>query len=280
VKPGRIAVSAVLDEAADLVARDVPGWAGLLALTALPLRFLEAHFLNRLFQLGESATQHVSHLVALSWLVAFVFLPAVWGRAVFAHACALALSGQAARGGASARTAHRLPLPALVSYVYAATVAELLLVLLGWTGIALPVLALFAGLAAATSTLQERPGPLEALLVPLRQVRPLAPFLGLTAVFGLAVLLAWVDLLVLFQLGLWLASGTSGIDLSWWQVALSLDNRQFLLLLAAGAITAVEPFWIAALVVAVRRARARESGEDLEAWFSQVRARKDGEAAA
>jgi hypothetical protein len=279
LKPGRVAVSAVLDEAAELVVKEVPGWAGLLALTALPLRFLEVHFLNRLLQLGESATQYVNHLVALSWLVAFAFLPAIWGRAVFAHACALALSGS--RGAVTAaRPALRLSLPVLVSYAYAATVAELLLVLLGWTVLALPVVALFAGMAAATSYLQERPGPVASLLVPLRQMRPLAPFAGLTAVFGLAVLLAWINLLALFRLGLWLASGTSGLDLSWWNVALGLDNRHFLLLVAAGAVTAVEPFWIAALVVALRQARARENGEDLAAWFAQVRADKDEEAVA
>jgi hypothetical protein len=280
LKPGRIAVSAVLDEAAELVVREVPGWAGLLALTALPLRFLEVHFLNRLLQLGDSATQYVNHLVSLSWLVAFALLPAIWGRAVYAHACALALSGSRSAAVPAARTALRLPIPALVSYAYAATVAELLLVLLGWTGIALPVLALFAGLAAATSYLQERPGPVASLLVPLRQARPLAPFVGLTAVFGLAVLLAWINLLALFRLGMWLASGTSGIDLSWWNVALGLDNRHFLLLVAAGAVTVVEPFWLAALVVAQRQARARESGEDLEAWFAEIRAHTDKEAAA
>ena len=52
MKPGGVSVTAVLDEAAELVPREVAGWAALLALTSLPLRFLEAHFLNRLFQLG------------------------------------------------------------------------------------------------------------------------------------------------------------------------------------------------------------------------------------
>lgn len=279
MKPGGVAVSAVLDEAAELVSREIPGWAGLLALTALPLRFLEAHFLNRLFQLDDSATSYVSYLVSLSWLAAFALLPALWGRAVFVKACSLALSGRAAGRGVPLR-ALRPSLPAFVSYAYAAALAELLLVAFGWTLVALPVVALYAGLAAATSYLQERPGPLASLTLPVKALRPFFPFLGLTAVFALALALAWLNLFVLFQLGLWLASGASGLDLSWWKAALNLDNQQFLLLLTAGAVTVVEPFWLAALVAAVRRVRARESGEDLAAWFADIRADQTEESAA
>lgn len=270
MKPGGVSVTAVLDEAAELVPREVAGWAGLLALTSLPLRFLEAHFFNRLFQLDEGATSYVDYLLSLSWLVAFALVPALWGRAVFARACALALSGRAAGRGAPLR-ALRPSFPSFASYAYAATVAELLFVLLGWTGIALPFVALYAGLAAATSYLQERPGPLASLTLPVRVLRPFFPFLGLTAVFGVGLLIAWMNLFFLFALGLWLAGGASGLDLSWWQVTLSPDNQQYALLLLACAITVVEPFWIASLVAAVRRVRARESGEDLAAWFAEIR---------
>ncbi|MFL6201563.1 MAG: DUF4129 domain-containing protein [Thermoanaerobaculia bacterium] len=272
MKPGGVSVTDVLDEAAELVPREVAGWAGLLALTSLPLRFLEAHFLNRLFQLGDSATSYVDYLMSLSWLVAFALLPALWGRAVFARACALALSGRAAvaRGNIPLR-ALRPSFPSFAAYAYAATFAELLFVLLGWTGIALPLIVLYAGLAAATSYLQERPGPLASLALPLRTLRPFVPFLGLTAVFGVALAIALLNLFFLFALGLWLAGGASGLDLSWWQVALSGDNQQYVLLVVACAVTVVEPFWIASLVAAVRRVRARESGEDLAAWFAEIR---------
>ncbi|HVG10645.1 MAG TPA: DUF4129 domain-containing protein [Thermoanaerobaculia bacterium] len=273
MKPGGVSVTAILDEAAGLVSRDVAnvaGWAGLLALTSLPLRFLEAHFLNRLFQLGDHAANYVTYLLSLSWLVAFALLPAFWGRAVFARACALALSGRAAGRGAPLR-ALRPSFPSFAAYAYVATVAELLLVLFGWTVLALPLLALYAGLAAATSYLQERPGPLASLALPLRALRPFFPFLGLTAIFAVALLLALINLFFLFALGLWLAGGASGLDLSWWQVTLTPGNQQYLLLLIACAVTVVEPFWIAALVAAVRRVRARESGEDLAAWFAEVR---------
>jgi hypothetical protein len=83
---GGISVAGVLDEAVDLVSRGVPGWAGLLALASLPLRFLEAHFCNRLFQLGAGARGAVDHVTALSWLVTLSLLPALWGRAVFVRA--------------------------------------------------------------------------------------------------------------------------------------------------------------------------------------------------
>ncbi|MFP5288321.1 MAG: hypothetical protein ACLGI9_21475 [Thermoanaerobaculia bacterium] len=278
MKPGGLSVTEVLDEAAELVPREVAGWAGLLALASLPLRFLEAHFLNRLFQLGDSATSYVDYLLSLSWLVAFALLPALWGRAVFARACALALSGRAAARGAPLR-ALRPSLPSFAAYVYTAAAAELLLVLLGWTVVALPFLALYAGLAAATSYLQDRPGPLASLVLPLRVLQPFFPFLGLTALFGVALLIAFVNLLFFFMFGLWLAGGASGLDLSWWQVALSPDNQQYSLLIVACAVTVVEPFWIASLVAAVRRVRARESGEDLAAWFADIRTGDREEAA-
>lgn len=276
MKAAGVPVSAVLDESVELVSRDVPGWAALLALASLPLRFLEAHFFNRLLQLDESAPQYVTYLISLSWLVAFAFLPAVWSRAVYAHACSIALSGSRQ---VPASLALRLPVRTLVSYAYAATVAELLIVALGWTWVAMPVLALYAGLLAATAPLQERPGLLAPLLVPLRRLRSVFSFLGITAVFVLALPIVALNLYVLFQIGLALATGTSGLDLSWWNVALSAENQQFVILVLAGAVTVLEPFWIAALVAAMRRARAQESGEDLAAWFADVRSRELEESA-
>lgn len=266
-------MAAVLDEAAELVVRGVPGWAARLALTSLPLRFLEAHLVNRLILLGEGASRYVDHVLSLSWLVTFALVPALWGRAVFARAASLALSGKTAGRGAPPGRPARIPLPALVSYLYVAAVAELLFVAIGWTVVALPAVALFAGLAAATAPLQDRPGPLASLSLLLRSMRPFAPFLGLTLVFALALAVAFFNLLLFFQLLLWLADAT-GADLSWWQAALS-DNTHFFLLVLAGAMSAVEPFWLAALVAAVRRARAWESGEDLFAWFAEIRSEED-----
>lgn len=284
MKPAGLPVGAVLDEAADLVSRDVPGWAAFLVLTALPLRFLEAHFLTRLFQLDESAKEYVGYLLSLSWLIAFAFLPAIWGRAVYVHACSLALSGRSGSrqtrvgetsGSDRAGLTLRLPLRTLVPYFYAATVAELLMVALGWMWLPVPVLALYAGMVAATAPLQQRPGLVAPLFLPLRRIRPVFPFFGLTAVFAIALPIVFLNLFVLFQIGLALATGTSGLDLSWWNVTLSFDNRQFLILIVAGAVTVLEPFWLAALVTALHRSRARESGEDLAATFVEIRSREE-----
>jgi hypothetical protein len=277
-QPGRggLPVAGVLDEAVDLVSRGVPGWAGLLALTSLPLRFLEAQLCNRLFQLGETARGALGHVTAISWLVTLALLPALWGRAVFVRACALELSGVASR---SAGTTARMPLgqrlrlrPAgFASYVYSALVFETLFFALGWTFVALPVLALLTGLAAATSSLDEPAGLLASPLRAFRHARPLSTLAGLTAVLALALPVVFLNLSLLFWIPLMLADGTLGLDLSWWSGALSWENRPFVLLVAAGAVTALEPFWLAALVVTVRRVRARQSGEDLAAWFAHLR---------
>ncbi|MEA2692596.1 MAG: hypothetical protein QOJ16_1983, partial [Acidobacteriota bacterium] len=90
----RLSILAVFDEAAGLVTREVGGWTGLAVLAALPLRFLEAHFLNRVLELGKHAGDYGHYLVSISWLVTLALPLAFWGRAVLAHAVVLALSGE------------------------------------------------------------------------------------------------------------------------------------------------------------------------------------------
>jgi len=270
----------VLDEAVDLVSRGVPGWAGLLALASLPLRFCEVHLWNRLAQLGAGARGVTGHVNAISWLVTLALLPALWGRAVFVRACLRALSGTP--GEAARRTPlwRRLRPAGFVSYLYAALVFEAFFYALGWTLVALPLLALLTGLAAATSTLEDTPGLLASPLRVVRHARPPFTLIALSAVFTVALLVAFLNLTALFWLTLALGDGTAGLDLSWWKGALSWDNRPFVLLLLAGAITVVEPFWLASLTVVVRRLRARQSGEDLAAWFAALRKDHAGEEAA
>lgn len=289
---GGISAAGVLDEAVDLVSRGVPGWAGLLALASLPLRFCEAHLWNRLAQLGSGARGVAGHVTALSWLVTFALLPALWGRAVFVRACLRELSGTAS-GANGVRT--RLPLrqrllPAgFAAYLYTALIFEALFFALGWTFVAIPLLALLTGLAAAvsgisavspTSDLDELPGLLASPLRVVRHARPPFTLIALTFVHTVALLVAFLNLTALFWLALALGDGTAGLDLSWWKGALSWDNRPFVLLLLAGAITVVEPFWLASLTVVVRRLRARQSGEDLAAWHTALRAEHEGEEAA
>jgi hypothetical protein len=273
------------------VVRTVPEWAAVLALAALPLRLLEVHFANRLLQLGTHAAGHLDYLHSISWLITLALLPALWGRAVFVRACALALqSGLQVPPG----LALRLPAAGFAGYLYAAAVWDGLFQLLGWMLLPLPVLALGSGLAAATAPMtadaadtadasdggeggrrrrsRSRPGPLASLSLALRGAPPPAACLGLVVTFGAALVVAFVNLYALVQIGLWLAGGIAGLRLSAWSLALGFGNRHFLLLLLAGAVALVEPFWLAALVVGVRAARARESGEDLVSRFAELRA--------
>ncbi|HEX3531689.1 MAG TPA: hypothetical protein VH988_31910 [Thermoanaerobaculia bacterium] len=272
-------VAGVLDEAVDLVSRGVPGWAGLLALASLPLRFCEVHLWNRLAQLGADAGGVAGHVTAISWLVTLALLPALWGRAVFVRACLRELSGTASGARARMTLWQRLRPAGFASYLYTALVFEALFFALGWTIVALPLLAVLTGLAAATSQLDEPPGLLASPLRVLRHARPPVTLIALTFVFTVALLVAFLNLTALFWLVLALGDGTAGLDLSWWKGALSWDNRPFVLLLLAGAITVVEPFWLAALTLVVRRLRARQSGEDLAAWLAALRAEHAEEAA-
>jgi hypothetical protein len=279
------------------VVRTVPEWAAVLALASLPLRLLEVHFANRLLQLGAHAGGHLHHLLSVSWLITLALLPALWGRAVFARACALALqSGTRVPPG----LALRLPAAGLVGYLYAATMWTGLFQALAWMLLPVPLLALGSGLAAATAPLTgdagdvsdagdaggagdgggrggggdrpARPGPLASLARVLRGAPPLSACLGLAVTFGAALAVAALNLYALVRLCLWLAGGVSGLDLAAWSLALGAGNRHFLLLLLAGAVALVEPFWLASLVVSVRAARARQSGEDLVARFAELRA--------
>jgi hypothetical protein len=276
------------------VVRTVPEWAAVLALASLPLRLLEVHFANRLLQLGVHAGGHLHHLLSISWLVTIALLPAFCGRAVFARACAMALQSGSR---VSPRLALRLPPAGLAGYLYAAMVWTGLFQALGWMILPLPLLALGSGLATATAPLTgdasdpgsaggagdgdgtgsggappARPGPLASLAHALRGAPPAATCVGLVVTFGAALAVAAVNLYALVRLCLWLAGGESGLDLAAWSLVLGAGNRHFLLLLAAGAVALVEPFWLAALVVGVRAARARESGEDLVARFAELRA--------
>jgi len=90
-------------------------------------------------------------------------------------------------------------------------------------------------------------------------------------VFAVAVLIVFVNLYFVFQIGLWLAGAIPGVDPTPWETVLSPDNRSFLLVLVAGAVLAVEPFWVAALTVFVHKARSRDTGEDLRLWFERLR---------
>jgi hypothetical protein len=275
----RLSALAALDEATELITGELPGGAGLAVLAALPLRFLEVHFLNRVSELGKHAGDYGRYLLAISVAITLASALAFWGRAVLAHAVVRALTGDVGGGGGTRggdgdrptfRQALKLRPGALAAGFYAFLFAQVLLLAFAFTVAGAAAAVLLSGLAAATVHLQERVGPIAPLGTVFRQVRPFRVYIGLLLLVGVAFVVAYVNLAALFALGLWAAQGVPGVELARWQALFSISNRHFLLLLGAGAALAVEPFWIAALAVAVHRARARQSGEDLRGWFEEV----------
>src|SRR4051794_30995004 len=91
-----LSTTSVLDEAADAVRVTGAAWAGLLILTSLPYRFLQAIFVDRLFTLGGEATHYGNLLGSLARWTMAAFLISRCGRAVYARATRLGTDGGAA----------------------------------------------------------------------------------------------------------------------------------------------------------------------------------------
>ena len=78
-------------------------------------------------------------------------------------------------------------------------------------------------------------------------------------------------MLVSNMMDLALASTVGGWDAPRWHILLSFSNRRYLLMVIAGALLVIEPFWIAANVLLVRKAGVAESGDDLRLWFEELK---------
>jgi hypothetical protein len=259
-----LAVGGILDDAAELVSSIAAPWAGLLWLSALPLRLGQAHFAARVVELGDDAHAYGDHLQALAVAVGVAFLVSLWGRAVFVRACVLRLRTLEPGGLAPLR----LRPGAFATYVYAALAVEAAFYATCASVVAVPAFVLVAGLAAATLPLVERPGLVRPFCLIGSSARRAV---GLLLAFGAAFLLAAANLFLLFRLGLWLADGMMGLELTRWDGLLGFRNPRFVFVLFAGAWLIVEPWWLAALVVYVHRLRSRASGEDLRLWFGRLR---------
>lgn len=261
-----LSVTSVLDESAEVVSMTAAPWAGVLIATALPYRFLQALFLDQLIEVGSEAAQYGHLLGGTANLIVAAVVLALWGRAVYARACRLALD----RGAAPGRQVWRVPIPALVSYILTSSVALLMGTLGVFTCIGVAAGAVLAGLAIGTMELNERVSLRRPFALMTRYARPMI-LLALAAVFFCALFVALVNLAAAFGLGVWAAGAVAGFDAPRWQLLFTPGNRRYLLLLIAGALVAVEPFWIAAHVVFVRKAGAEERGDDLRAWFQELR---------
>ncbi|HEX7153632.1 MAG TPA: hypothetical protein VF618_19240 [Thermoanaerobaculia bacterium] len=261
-----LSTTAVLDESTELVSLTAAPWIGLLVLTSLPWRFMQVLFFDRLFEAGDEASRYGNLLHGTANFTIAALLVAFWGRAVYARACRLAAS----RGTSPGREALRVPASALGSYFFTGSLAELIKWSTLFTCLGLPLGLAFGGLALGTMELNERPGVLRPLGYIRKYAGRTAIVVSLLMVFFVAFLVALINVSMAFGLGLWLVSALGGVALPEWQVLLSGSNRRFVLLWIAGALLVVEPFWIAANVMLVRKAGAEESGDDLRAWFHEV----------
>jgi hypothetical protein len=265
---GPLSVAEILDDTGDVSALVAAPWMGVVWLTALPLRLAQAEFASQLVALGGNASRYGHHLLALAALASAGLVLATLGRAAFARACLLAIRSGARPG----RNALAVGLTPLLTHLFLALLAEALFYALCLTVVLVPLAVTLSALAAATAPLAEKAGlvaPLKAVVAPFARM---GTILGLHAVFAVAFVIAFANLAVAFQAGLWLAGAVPGTDLAAWAHRMSLESPRFLALVVAGACLAVEPFWVAAHVVLVHRLRSRETGEDLRAWFERLRA--------
>src|SRR6185369_11959906 len=118
---------------------------------------------------------------------------------------------------------------------------------------------LFGGIAIGTMELNDRAGVVAPLRLIGRYSRNVRVEIAVLLIFVVAWVVALANIGAAFGIGLWMANGFAGVDVSRWRLLLALHNRTYRLLLFAGAAIAVEPFWIAANVVLVRKAGAAES---------------------
>jgi hypothetical protein len=260
-----LSTTSVLDEAADAAALTTP-WIALLILTELPYRFLQVVFLDQLFALGGEAQHYGAALQSIADLVIVAFVIAVCGRAVYARAVRLASHSGATPG----REALRVPMPALLSLLVTSSVTELLFYATFMTCLAVPVLAVVRGLAIGTYELNDAPGVVGPFKLIARYGREARIAAALMLVFAVALLVAFGNVAGSFGIGMWLA-GAAGARVARWAQLFTMHNRRFVLMTIAGALIAVQPFWIAANVLLVMKAGAAETGEDLRAWFRGLR---------
>jgi hypothetical protein len=269
-----LSTTAVLDEAADAVRLTAAPWGGLLIITALPYRFAQAIFADRLLELGGDAVHYGNYLGSLASLTMVAFVISRFGRLVFARA--VRLYGAAAPGGAPAgegagATPLRVSPASFFNYVYTSAIVELISIATLITCIAPLLCTMFSGLAIGTAELNDQP----SLVAPFRRIarygRDLKIVAAMVLVFGCAFFVAAVNILAAFGIGMWLASSIGGWDLHRWTILMSFANHRFVVMVIAGAVLTLEPFWIAAHVTLVRKAGAAESGDDLRAWFEELR---------
>lgn len=264
----RSAVTEVLDDAEALTSRVFAPWGGGLWLAVLPLRLAQIHLVDRLVVLGDEVTQYGDHVRDIALVTTAALVLALIGRAVFARACALSLRSGAKPG----REALRIGWGPALNYLYVGLALEAFFLLSAPLLVLVPLFAVLTALAAATSPLLPRPALFAPWITLGARLRHPVLLLGFLVIFFTAWLVAYINLFFVFQIGLWLAGALPGFDPGLWGELIGPTNRSFHLLLAAGALLAIEPFWIATMVVFVQMSVARTTGEDLRITWERLRA--------
>jgi hypothetical protein len=261
-----LSTTSVLDEMSDAVALAAVPWAGVLVLTSLPYYLLQVLFLERLAEVGNQAAHYGRALGELANWTLLAFVVSLWGRAVWARAVRIATES----GARPSTSALRVPLVALASYLLTASLTEVMFYGTLLTVIGPLIVILFGGIAIGTMELNDRAGVVAPLRLIGRYSRHVRVELAMLLIFVIAWLVALVNISAAFGIGLWMANGFASVDVSRWHLLLDIHNRTYRLLLFAGAALTVEPFWIAANVVLVRKSGAAESGEELRIWFREL----------
>lgn len=262
-----LSTTSVLDEAADTVRVVATPWAAILILTSLPYRFAQVIFADRLLRLGGDASHYANYLGYLATMSMLAFIVSRWGRLVFARAVRLAIEN----GEAPGREAWRIRPAVFLNYLYMSAFTELISIATMIACLSSVLCTMLSGLAIGTAELNDHP----SLAAPFRKIgmyrKQFKIVIALMLVFGSALAVAAINVAAAFGTGLWLGQSVPGWDAARWALLLGPENHRFVLIVIAGAVLAVEPFWIAAHVTFVRKAGAAETGDDLRAWFEELR---------
>jgi len=262
-----LSTTSVLDESADAVRVTGAAWAALLILTSLPYRFAQAIFIDRLLELGGEATHYGNLLGSLARWTMGAFVISRCGRAIYARACRLATDS----GEAPGAIAWRVPLAALANYLFLSAIVESITWLSLMTCLAFPLCVLLSGFAIGTMEMNEQPSIVMPFRLLAKRTRELRYAAALVLIFACALVVATINVAFAAGIGLALAEASGRVDVPRWTVLLHPDNHRFIAMIIAGGVLAIEPFWIAANVILVRKGGAVESGEELRVWFEELR---------
>lgn len=262
---------AALDEGIELVTQ-MPAYMAALWLTALPSRFLLAAFLVQLSTLGSEAELDGRSLLLLGYGALLLWLPSLYGRQVFVRACRRAMEGNAAPSWRGLR----VPPGELAGAVVAALLVELTFWALSFT-LLVPLAMLPAAALAAVAAPRGGPGLFSGLREMVAASGRFVSWGLYLLFFFLALLLAALNLQLVFALAVWLLTSVAPLEAPVWAHLVHVSNPLFCGVLGVGATLLVEPFWLATVTVHVAQVRAKASGEDLRHAFEEIRrqARRD-----